>query len=72
MTIISVTLYHEIEQELVDYFLLTRHAGFTKFRALLFNFLASLSAVFGGLLVSIIDMLELTIDYIGPGLQCLS
>ena len=61
MTIVGVTLYHEIAQELADYFLLTRHAGFTKFNALLFNFLAGLSVVFGGLLVLIVELNDLAL-----------
>lgn len=38
-TIVKVTLYHEIAQELADYLLLTKHAGLDPFRALALNFL---------------------------------
>jgi zinc transporter ZupT len=61
MTIVGVTLYHEIAQELADYFLLTRHAGLTKFNALLLNFLAGLSVVLGGLLVLVVDFNDLAL-----------
>ncbi len=61
MTIVGVTLYHEIAQELADYFLLTRYANLSKWKALLLNFLAGLSVMLGGLLVLAIDMSELTI-----------
>ena len=60
-TIMFVTLYHEIAQELADYFLLTKHAGLTPFRALLCNFLAGLSVLLGGLLVLAVDFTELSI-----------
>ena len=50
-TITAVTLYHEIAQEIADYFLLTRHAGFTNFKALLANFHSGLSVVLGGFVI---------------------
>ena len=37
-TIIAITLYHEIAQELADYFLLTKHAGLKPVVALSLNF----------------------------------
>jgi zinc transporter ZupT len=61
LTIVGVTLYHEIAQELADYFLLTRHAGLPKFKALLLNFCAGLSVVLGGLIVLAFDMSNLTL-----------
>lgn len=60
-TIMAVTLYHEIAQELADYFLLTRHAGFTKFKALLANFVAGLSVVLGGLVILGSDLSDMAI-----------
>ena len=51
LVIIGVTLYHEIGQELADYFLLTQHAGLTPFKALLLNFASGLTVVLGGLVV---------------------
>uniref|UniRef100_A0A7S3V8D7 Uncharacterized protein n=1 Tax=Chaetoceros debilis TaxID=122233 RepID=A0A7S3V8D7_9STRA len=50
-TIVGITLYHEIAQELADYFLLTKHAGLTPLVALVWNFLSGLSILLGGLVV---------------------
>ena len=50
-TIVGVTLYHEIAQELADYFLLTRHAGLKPLLALSLNFAAGLSVLLGGIVV---------------------
>ena len=61
LTIMAVTLYHEIAQELADFFLLTRHAGFTKTRALLYNFLSGLSVMLGGIVVLSTEMSEMSI-----------
>lgn len=61
LTIMAVTLYHEIAQELADYFLLTRHAGFTAFKALLYNFISGLSVVLGGITVLATEMSEMSI-----------
>jgi zinc transporter ZupT len=59
-TIVAVTLYHEIAQELADYFLLTKHAGLTPLVALSLNFAAGLSVMIGGITVlaaTVSDML---------------
>jgi len=50
-TIVAVTLYHEIAQELADYFLLTKHAGLRPFVALALNFAAGISVMIGGITV---------------------
>jgi zinc transporter ZupT len=50
-TIVAITLYHEIAQELADYFLLTKHAGLTPLVALSLNFTAGLSVMIGGITV---------------------
>jgi len=60
-TIISVTLYHEIAQEIADFFILTRHCGFSPLHALILNFLAGLSVVLGGILVLAVDMSDMSI-----------
>lgn len=49
--ITAVTLYHEIAQEIADYFILTRTAGLKKWKAIGLNFLAGLSVVLGGLVI---------------------
>ena len=63
-TIVGVTLYHEIAQELADYFLLTKHAGLKPAKALGLNFLAGLSVMIGGLVVVASDVSELSLGVI--------
>ena len=46
-----VTLYHEIAQEIADYFILTRNAGLSPFKALVFNFISGLSVLIGGMVI---------------------
>ena len=60
-TIVGVTLYHEIAQELADYFLLTKHVGLDPFRALVLNFLAGLSVMIGGLAVVASDINDMAL-----------
>lgn len=64
ITIMLITLYHEIAQELADYFLLTKHANLAPLRALLLNFIAGLSVILGGLLVLALEISDLTIGVI--------
>eukprot|EP00978_Attheya_sp_CCMP212_P028169 scaffold96547_cov24-Attheya_sp.AAC.1 len=45
------TLYHEIAQELADFFLLTEHANLSVPWALLLNFASGLSCTLGGILI---------------------
>jgi zinc transporter ZupT len=59
--VIGVTLYHEVAQELADYFLLTKIAGLTPFKALTLNFVTGLSVVVGGLLTLVLDMSDMVI-----------
>ena len=63
-TIVGVTLYHEVAQELADYFLLTKHAGLKPAKALGLNFLAGLSVMIGGLVVVASDVSELALGVI--------
>ena len=63
-TIVFVTLYHEIAQELADFFLLTKHAGLSPVKALAGNFVAGLSVVLGGIVVLAVDVSDLTIGAI--------
>mmetsp|Transcript_14799 Transcript_14799/g.18036 ORF Transcript_14799/g.18036 Transcript_14799/m.18036 type:complete len:234 (-) Transcript_14799:231-932(-) len=60
-TIVGMTLYHEIAQEIADYFILTRHCGFTYKQALLLNFTTGLSVVLGGILVLAVGMSDMSI-----------
>ena len=61
ITIVGITLYHEVAQELADFFLLTRHGGLTVMKALIVNFLAGLSVVLGGMIVLAVDVSDQTI-----------
>lgn len=49
--IVASTIYHEVAQEVADFFLLTKHAGLTTVTALALNFVAGLSVVLGGVLI---------------------
>jgi len=63
-TIVGITLYHEIAQELADFFLLTRHAGLPVMTALIVNFCAGLAVVLGGVLVLAMEISNLAIGVI--------
>ncbi len=63
-TIFAVTLYHEIAQEVADFFLLTKHAGLTIVKALIFNFVSGLSIVLGGITVLLMEVTDLGIGVI--------
>ena len=64
LTIVLVTLYHEIAQEIADFFLLTDHAGLTVCQALTANFVAGLSVVLGGLLSLAFDVNDFAIGLV--------
>ncbi len=49
--ITSVTLYHEIAQEIADYFILTRIAGLKPVTALVLNFVSGFSVILGGITI---------------------
>lgn len=63
-TIIAITLYHEIAQELADYFLLTRHAGLRPCVALPLNFCSGLSIMLGGIVVLSLPVSDMIIGVI--------
>ena len=54
-------IFHEIPQEISDFGILI-HAGFSRFKALLFNFFSALSAVLGLLIVMIFDSYSQTLE----------
>lgn len=54
--IVAGTIYHELAQELADFFLLTRQANLSKITALLVNFISGLSVVLGGIIITAIDI----------------
>ncbi|KAL7535319.1 hypothetical protein ACHAWF_005131 [Thalassiosira exigua] len=49
VSILLVTLFHEIAQELADFILLTRFAGLSVLKAIVLNFLSGLSVCLGGI-----------------------
>jgi len=48
ISIVLVTLFHEIAQELADFIVLTRYAGLSICKAMVLNFLSGLSVCLGG------------------------
>jgi zinc transporter ZupT len=58
-TIMALTLYHEVGQELADYFLLTKCAGLKPLHALILNFASGLSVVLGGIVVLVTPISDL-------------
>ena len=51
MSIVVVTLLHEIAQELADFILITRYGGLSILKACVLNFLSGLSVTLGGVVV---------------------
>lgn len=51
ITISAATIYHEIAQEVADYFMLTRFCHIPPCKALCFNFLNGLSVMLGACLI---------------------
>jgi len=45
------TIWHELSQEVADFFLLVNQCGFSVFKALLFNFISGLSVIVGVLVI---------------------
>jgi zinc transporter ZupT len=59
MSVIGGVIYHEISQEVTDYFLLTTEGGLSPLAALVINFIGGLSVCLGGIVVfatSVSDM----------------
>ena len=48
LTVVAMTLVHEVAQEIGDFVLLTRHGGLSVPRALCLNFVSGMSVVLGG------------------------
>jgi zinc transporter ZupT len=55
IAISAATIYHEIAQEVADYFMLTKFCHIPPIKALCINFLNGLSVLFGALLIVGID-----------------
>mmetsp|Transcript_3482 Transcript_3482/g.5338 ORF Transcript_3482/g.5338 Transcript_3482/m.5338 type:complete len:472 (-) Transcript_3482:49-1464(-) len=54
-TIVFSTIYHEIAQEIADFFLLVNHGGLSPIQALGVNFVSGLSVLLGGIIVLAIN-----------------
>lgn len=63
LSILFITLYHEIAQELADFFILTKHAGLSVPWALALNFLSGLSVMLGG--ITVLAVQDLTAQAVG-------
>lgn len=50
-SVLASTIYHELAQEVSDFFLLTEHAHLPPFIALALNFVSGLAVTFGGIVV---------------------
>jgi len=62
ITVCLATLYHEIAQEIADYFMLTRYGGLSPAKALAANFINGLSVLLGAIIIlAMEDMSELSI-----------
>jgi zinc transporter ZupT len=55
-TIVATTIYHELAQEIADYFLLTHHCGLSMMQALTLNFAAGFSILIGVIAVFCADL----------------
>lgn len=51
ITVAAATIYHEIAQEVADYFMLTRFANLTPVKALFLNFINGMSVLLGAIIV---------------------
>lgn len=63
-SILASTIYHELAQEVSDFFLLTEHAHLPPLKALVFNFVSGLSVTLGGVLVLAFEISNFTIGVI--------
>merc|ERR1712129_233164 len=64
IAIAVATVFHELPQELADYFILVNQCGMTPFWALTFNFIAGMSILLGGILFLAIEMTNMTVGVI--------
>jgi zinc transporter ZupT len=55
-TLVASTVYHELAQEIADFFLLTHHCGLLQWEAVVLNFIAGFSVMIGALMVLALDM----------------
>ncbi|KAG7367930.1 ZIP zinc transporter [Nitzschia inconspicua] len=64
ITITAATIFHELAQEIADYFILVHHCGMTRVGALALNFSCGLSIMLGGILVLAANLTSATIGVI--------
>jgi zinc transporter ZupT len=58
-TIMATTIYHELAQEITDFFLLTHHCGMSTRQAMIYNFLSGFSVMFGAILVVALELSDM-------------
>jgi zinc transporter ZupT len=68
-TVTAAALYHEITQEVADYFLLTKHAGLSPVKAIILNFVGGLTIVLGGIVVFSSDVSGMGVG-VGLAIAC--
>lgn len=56
ITIALATIYHEIAQEVADFYILTKHCHLKTSEALVLNFIGGLSVMMGGLVVLLVNV----------------
>lgn len=64
ISVAVVSLYHELIQELADFFVLTDHVGLSKPIALCFNFISGLTVILGGMIALALEMTDSTTGFI--------
>lgn len=60
-TVVGVTIYHEVAQEMADFMLLTNILGLDVKKALMLNYLSGVSVIFGGILVLAVEISQMWI-----------
>jgi zinc transporter ZupT len=60
-TVAASTIFHELSQELADYFLLTNQCGFSPLMALTLNFISGLSVMIGVIVILATDVSDETV-----------
>ena len=56
ITVTATSVFHELSQELADYFLLTNQCGFSPMKALALNFISGLSVMLGVVVIMAMDV----------------
>lgn len=64
ISVAVVSLYHELIQELADFFVLTDQGGLSKPLALCLNFLSGLTVILGGMIALAVEMTDTAIGFI--------